>query len=106
MLKQLVCKQEPCTCRPVLLQPENGIRSTCDPLSNPNCCVDGLEPLLCKQETAAWTCSKVQCEGASAVNCVADGCNNCGLNVLDVSGQVDLASFSFVAIVSYFDSFG
>lgn len=87
-LAQLVCKQEPCSCRPLLLQPEYGVRASCEVGLDPGCCAaDGLAAVQCPTAEAAWTCSKVQCEGVQVAECLADGCNHCSTRVVDVDGK-------------------
>lgn len=88
ILKQLVCKQAPCTCMPTLQPPPTNFRLPCTAQSNSSCCSDGLVPLECPADQAAWTCSNVQCNGVTAANCVADGCNQCGLKIFDAKNSL------------------
>lgn len=90
IVEQLECRQEDCSCKPILSAPSYGVRAKCteDEIAGDRCCADGLKSSPeCPQDVAKYNCARVTCnEGVQAENCAVDGCNNCGLTIIDTNG--------------------
>jgi hypothetical protein len=87
-VKQLVCMQEPCSCRPLLLQHPMGLRQQCNFGETPGCCADNLLPHTCPADETEWTCGRTECNGRTVVRCEADGCNQCSTILYDKQDRV------------------
>lgn len=89
ILDQLDCVQETCSCKPILAAPAFGVRDQCtdDEIEAEQCCKDGLTASPeCPEGAAQFNCERVSCE-VDAANCAVDGCNSCGLIILDPEGE-------------------
>mmetsp|Transcript_20443 Transcript_20443/g.28749 ORF Transcript_20443/g.28749 Transcript_20443/m.28749 type:complete len:1085 (+) Transcript_20443:25-3279(+) len=87
VLKTLICVQEPCTCRPIFTTPDllpAGFRLPC---LEGACCADGQGPAVCNPSHASQTCARAECSGSAVGKCVADGCNQCNVAILDAAGR-------------------